>query len=76
MTQHAHRADAVGAYRDPHAHRGRSIMPWVLGLILLLLAILAIAWAMGAFRNDAADRPVVSNQGDVPAARTAGASGN
>ena len=70
MTQHTHRADAVGAYRDPNAHHGRSMAPWIIGAILLLLAILALLWAMGTFSNDEVDRGVVPVQDNVPAART------
>ena len=51
MTRNPKEGDAVGAYKN----KGRgttSMLPWILGLVGLLLVVLLLLWILGVFDDD------------------------
>ena len=47
-------AEAAGAYRQPQSKSNP--LPWILGLLALIAAIVLIAWAVGLFDDEDDDR--------------------
>ena len=50
MTKNPKEGDAVGAYKDA-GRNTTSILPWILGLVGLLLVILLLLWVLGVFSD-------------------------
>ena len=48
-------AEAAGAYRQPQS-KSSNPLPWILGLLALIAAIVLIAWAVGLFDDEDDDR--------------------